>query len=259
MRGSCLGPPLLVMAMLGTTPLSARFARQPDYVGPPIFREEALCKITVVRPGGQSAGTAIPIPALRLGSPVARAQESFTTGGSATANMAEMARRKAAGLPFEPQIFDPAAAAMPAIFAAEAGTPQLALPYQRLPLKVSGNRYAPDGMIFAQAVSKTTGRIAALVLTLPAAPVGRPKVTLIFRSPSGKTCQPPIQVYASAMTTAQVTGLFDHRLCGWASLSGCTARSDRPRGRVLFVRQLRSGIGHEYRWMDYDLLTAHYF
>ena len=96
---------------------SGLYARMPETVGPPPFAFSGPCPVTVSELGGSSGGANIPIAALRLGSPVSRAATSFTTGGGGTSNLAEMMRRKQAGLPYAPAVFDSSLSKLPVVYA----------------------------------------------------------------------------------------------------------------------------------------------
>ena len=121
----------LVMVPAGSI---ARLARQPDMVGPRLNAWDP-CPTRFTKFGGSTAGTQIPIPALRLGQPIRRTATSFTTGGSGTANGFEMERRKDAGLPYEPAMFDTSSSDTPLVYAAQVAETTNAYVYQRLPLK----------------------------------------------------------------------------------------------------------------------------
>ncbi|MFA6115919.1 MAG: hypothetical protein WC729_18125 [Sphingomonas sp.] len=217
------------------------------------------CPSQIARPGGTTMGTAIPVPALRLGSSVQRAKESFGTGGGGTSNAAEFARRRSLGLPIAPRTFDVAGSALPAIYAPEAAQSVSGFyPYQRLPLKTASKGYWPNGLIYAQPASATMGRIAALVLTLSRPPAAKAKLRI---TPAWKTnegvCQrqPGIDVFASAMSFEQLRRLFSPSGCNWRQLAACKP-AEWPRGQILFVQQTRGGVGYEHRWVDYDMLAA---
>ncbi|MEO8374408.1 MAG: hypothetical protein ABI471_04230 [Sphingomonas bacterium] len=231
----------------------ARAIRPPDIVGPPQYSSAAPCSTRFTEFGGSSAGTQIPIPALRLGEPIRRATTSFTTGGSGTANAYEMERRRKAGLPYEPVMFDTSSSDLPLVYAEEAANAYL---YERLPLKTLSKAYDPYGLIFAQPVSPTAGRIASLQLTMAKAPSALPRVRALFGQPSPGGCRDrTVDIYAPAMTARQVRDLFSHSQCNWWQLATCT-ESQLPRGRVLFVALGDGPARYTYRWVDYDLLAG---
>lgn len=243
-----------------TGPASFAFhAVPPEVVGPPSYMSSPDCPTQIGRPGGTSMGPAIPVPALRLGSSVQRAKESFATGGSGTANASEVARRRSLGLPVAPRTFDVAGSALPVVYAPEAAQSVSGFhPYQRLPLKAASKGYWPNGLIYALPTSATTGRIASLALTLSTPPAAKAKfrITAAERNYEG-VCQrqPRIDVFASAMSAEQLHRLFSSSGCNWRQLAACKP-AERPRGQVLFVQQTRSGVGYEHRWVDYDMLAA---
>lgn len=249
---------LSIMLELAVAPASARIAVfPPEMVGPPRAMFNAACPVEVSAPGGGTMGARIPVPALALGSPVQRNPNSFMTGGSGTAYFAERERRRQAELQYAPRTFDPGSAEKPSVFAEGPGfQPRWA--YQRLPLKTSGSAYSPNALVFAQATTPTTGRIASLALVLPAKPAARPRLTITgaYRLREGCRNEAPIDVYAPAMSAGQLRRLFSPSGCNWTNLAACKTRAELPRGRVLFVQAQRSGVGHEYRWVDYDMLTA---
>lgn len=250
-----LGPVSLALILLPAGS-SARYASPPATVGPQISWSAPPCPTRFTEFGGSAAGAQIPIPALRLGGPIRRATSSFTTGGSGTANNAEMQRRKDAGLPYEPAMFDAGSSTPPLLYAAEKTETAVARLYQRLPLKTRSKAYDPFALIFAQPVSPTAGRIAALQLIMAKAPSIRPKVRAFFGRPSPDGCRDQaVDIYAPAMTARQVRDLFSPALCSWHYLATCT-RSQWPRGRVLFVAPGDGPAHYSYRWVDYDLLAA---
>ncbi len=244
---------------LAFAPASARVAVfPPELVGPPRANFTSGCPVQVRTPGGTTPGARIPVPALALGSPVQRNPNSFTTGGSGTAAVAEWARRRKAGLQYDPRTFDPAGSERPSVHAVAGGELRAPWAYQRLPLKAAGQAYSPNALVFAQAVTPTAGRIASLALVLPAKPAARPRLTITggYRLREGCRTEQAIHVYAPAMSAAHIRRLFDPSGCNWANLAACKTRAELPRGRVLFVQASRSGVGYEYRWVDYDMLTA---
>ncbi len=238
-------------------PAVAIVAVSPQMVGPPVMNFSPACPTVVNRLNGAGAGPTIPVPALLLGAPVIRSSTSFTTGGSGTANFAEAARRRAAGLPYEPQVFDPARSDRPVIFAATGTKVGESLLYQRLPLKVESAAYASHGLAFAKAISKREGRIAALTLTLPNRPVALPRLRISGGVKRGDACiLQSVDVYAPAMVADDAAALFTNvNGCTWYVPSACQP-AKRPKGRVLFVQQLRNGRGFEHRWIDYSALNS---
>jgi hypothetical protein len=234
----------------------------PEIVGPPFYMASVDCPSQIARPGGTKMGAAIPVPALRLGSSVQRAKVSFGTGGGGTSNAAELARRKSLGLPITPKTFDVAGSALPQVYTPEAAVSASGFyPYQRLPLKTASKGYWPNGLIYAQPTSATTGRIAALVLTLSTPPAARAKLRITTaRKTSEGVCQrqPSIDVFAPAMSADQLGRLFSPSGCNWRQLASCKP-TEWPRGQILFVQQSRSGVGYEHRWVDYDMLAAAHF
>jgi hypothetical protein len=247
----------IALAMIMTPMESiARYARLPDIVGPQSNAFIGSCATRFSEISGSAIGAQIPIPALRLGAPVRRATTSFTTGGSGTANFAEMQRRKEAGLPYEPATFDVASPAPPLVYATDIATAGSTYLYQRLPLKTDSGIYGPDALVFAQSTSPITGRIASLQLTMTRAPSPAPKVRVTIGRPTSGGCQDQvIDVYAPAMTPERIRQLFALSSCNWRRLSGCT-ESQWPRGRVLFVQPSDGPARYTYRWVDYDLLAT---
>ena len=234
----------------------ARMYRQPDSVGPQLYWSTPPCSTRFTEFDGSTAGTQIPIPALRLGQPIRRTATSFTTGGSGTANGFEMERRKKAGLPYEPATFDTSSSDLPRVYAGEAAATANAAFYERLPLKTRSKDYDPYALISAQPVSLTAGRIASLQLTMAKAPSTLPRVRILFGQPSPGGCRyQALDVYAPAMTARQVRDLFSPSQCSLPQVAAC-AESRRPRGRVLFVQRGEGPAPSSYRWIDYDLLAA---
>jgi hypothetical protein len=234
---------------------SAFYNKPPETVGPPPIALAGPCPVTISEPGGKTSGAPIPIAALRLGSPVNRASTSFTTGGSGTANYAVMARRKQAGLPYEPMTFDSSSSALPVVYAAQPSEIARGYLYQKLPLKPMSDAYDPQALVFVQPVSGARGRIVSLSLTMHKAPFARPRVRVVSGvSISGACLQQTLDVYAPAMTAAQVRGLFSTSGCNWRQLSACQS-SQWPRGRVLFLLRDEKATRNTYRWVDYDLLA----
>ncbi|MES2057438.1 MAG: hypothetical protein V4564_16005 [Pseudomonadota bacterium] len=255
MRPSRFVWPILIATQLCAGPVFAIAAAPPERVGPSAEAALSTCRTSITFPGGRSPGPAIPIRALRLGAVVVRSTASFSTGGSGTAYYAEMARRKAAGLPFEPVLVDPAVSTPATVFTTTPPINAQAMAYQRLRVKQSP-RYAEQGMIFALSDRANGGRIASVGLTLQAAPTTPPRTRVSFISRPNSICgQRPIDIYAPAMSAAQVTALLRRNGCRWVDLSACKQRSEWPRGRVLFVQQY-SGGGYDYRWVDYDQLAV---
>ncbi|ATY30988.1 hypothetical protein [Sphingomonas psychrotolerans] len=247
-----------LMLGLAAAPTGARIAFvPPQMVGPPGLVLDPACPIMVAPSGGTTPGAEIPVRGLALGAPVQRSATSFPTGGSGTANAMERERRRKAGLPYEPRIYDPAGSERPAVFAVGMRQPPTAWLYQRLLLKPSGAAYPRYGLVFAQATSPTAGRIASLALVRPTRPAARPKMSISggYRLREGCQREEPVHVYAPAMSVGQIRKLFARSGCSWTNLSACS-RSQWPRGRVLFVQMQRSGAGYEHRWIDYDLLAG---
>ena len=233
----------------------ARMARPPESVGPLLYWSAPPCSTRFTEIGGSTAGTQIPIPALRLGQPIRRATTSFTTRGSGTANAYEMERRRKAGLPYEPAMFDTSSSDLPLVYAGEAAERANAHFYERLPLKTLSKAYDPNALVFAQPVSPTAGRIASLHLTMAKAPSTLPRVRAFFGQPSPGGCRDqPVDIYAPAMTARQVRALFSSSQCNWWRLAACT-ESQLPRGKVLFVEPGYQAGRYTYRWIDYDLLA----
>ena len=236
---------------------NAIVARPAETVGPPQIwlASSDPCRATISEPGGKTNGAEIPIAALRLGSPVSRGKTSFTTGGGGTSNASEMMRRKQAGLPYAPAMFDSSSSALPVVYAAQPSETNGAYPYQRLPLKPVSDVYDSWALIFVQPVSDTRGQIVSLSLDMKNTPAATPKLRVVSGISASGACQrQTLDVYAPAMTARQVRGLFSPSGCNWYRLSACQ-RSQWPRGRVLFV--LRNDIATRslYRWVDYDLLA----
>ncbi len=104
---------LILFQMTGPASF-AIVAVPPEIVGPPSsYMTNGDCPTQFARPGGTTMGAAIPVPALRLGSSVQRAKESFGTGGGGTSNASELSRRRSLGLPTAPKTFDVAGSALP--------------------------------------------------------------------------------------------------------------------------------------------------
>lgn len=249
---------LILFQMTGPASF-AIVAVPPEVVGPPSYISSVDCPSQIARPGGTRMGAAIPVPALRLGSPVQRAKESFATGGGGTSNAAEAARRRSLGMPTAPRTFDVAGTALPVVYAPEAAQSATGFyPYQRLPLKTASKDYWPNGLIYAQPTSATTGSIVSLALTLSKSPAAKAmfRITPAERSYAG-VCQrhPSIQVFASAMSADELGRLFSSSACNWRRLAACK-QAEWPHGQVLFVQQTRSGVGYEHRWVDYDMLAT---
>jgi hypothetical protein len=164
-------------------------------------------------------------------------------------------RRKQAGLPYAPAMFDSASSALPIVYAAQGSDPKGWYPYQKLPLKTATDAYDSWGLVFAQAVSGTRGQIVSLSLTMKNRPSATPKLRVAGGiSVSGPCGQQTLDVYAPAMTVRQVRGLFSTSGCNWNQLSACQ-RSQWPHGRVLFVLRNEIATRSLYRWIDYDLLA----
>ena len=232
----------------------ARMIMPPAMVGPQFHRSAEPCSTRFTEFGGSSTGAQIPIPALRLGGPIRRSTTPFTTGGSGTANAYEMERRRKAGLPYAPAMFDTSSSDRPLVYAGEAAATTNAHVYERLPLKTLSKAYDPYALIFAQPVSPTAGRIASLHLTMAKAPSTLPRVRAFFGQPSPGGCRDQaVDIYAPAMTARQVRALFSSSQCNWWRLAACT-ESQLPRGKVLFVEPGYQAGRYTYRWIDYDLL-----
>jgi hypothetical protein len=212
--------------------------------------------VTITEPGGRTGGAEIPIAALRLGAPVSRGKTSFPTGGSGTGNSWEMMRRKEAGLPYEPAVFDSSLSAMPVVYAAQPSGPVGWYVYQKLPLKPVSDRHDREALVFAQPVSDTRGQIVSLSLAMKDAPSATPKLRVVsgLTLSSGACQQQTLDVYAPAMTAGELRSLFSITGCNWGQLSACQ-RSQWPRGRVLFVLRTDKATRDTYRWVDYDLLA----
>lgn len=251
-RSSALILPLVLVC----SPLEARVARMAEMVGPPFIQLNGRCPARVEELGGSQIGAAIPIRALRLGAPVRRASMSFDTGGSATAKFAQMERRRRAGLLYEPKTFDVAGSARPEVYSADTAGAADRHVYQQLPLKSVSQDYQPNGLVFAQAMSETEGRITSLQLVLRKAPAAKPKLRITTGVGPIATGCPLLQtldVYAPAMTADRIRSLFSTSGCSWYRLADCQ-RSKWPRGRVLFVQRQATG-SYVHRWIDYDLLA----
>lgn len=250
---------LVLPLVLVSSQSTARIARSSEMVGPPMIQLYGRCAARFEALGGTRIGGAIPIPALRLGAPVSRGSTSFTTGGSGTARLTEIERRKRAGLPYAPKIFDVAGSVRPETYSAD-GTEARWLEYQQLTLRSLSRDYDPNGLIFALATSATDGRIASLQLTLRRAPTAKPKLRITAGARDGAPECAQVQnidVYAPAMTADRIRGLFDAwGSCSWYQPTACK-RSEWPRGQVLFVQ--RQGAGYVNRWIDYDLLAGMHF
>ncbi|MEO6218569.1 MAG: hypothetical protein ABIO86_21255 [Sphingomonas sp.] len=170
-----------------------------------------------------------------------------------------MMRRKQAGLPYAPAMFDSSSSVLPAVYAAEASEPAAWYPYQRLPLKTGSDAYASWALIYAQPVSATRGQIVSLSLDMKNAPSPTPKLRVVSGvSVSGACRRQTLDVYAPAMTPGQVRGLFATSGCNWHQLSACQ-RSQWPHGRVLFVLGIEKWATSVHRWVDYDLLAEAQF
>lgn len=252
--------PLLIGAALAlATPAVSsppvRIALPPQLVGPPNLPSGA-CPIRIETPNGGGEGRAIPVPALRLGAPVDRNAVPFPTGGGGTANLRLREERRQAGIQYEPRVFDTRGRARPSVFAVEDAQVATPLVYQHFPVRPAGI-HGDNGMIFAQATSRSAGRIVSLALTLDTGPSARPRLIVTGGQPGLPACQGgnPVQVYAPAMTAAQARRLFSPTGCSWGNRAACTARQ-RPRGRVLFVQKRQGGSGYEHRWVDYDLVAG---
>lgn len=250
---------IALLALITPVPGSARGVIPPTVVGPPEILANGRCLVSAAEPDGAGPGTAILFRALMLGAPVERTTTSFITGGSGTANAEIAAQRKAAGLPYEPQTFDTAGAAPPAVFTAEGNGPIGWAPYQRLPLTASERVAEPFGLIFATATSPARGRIAALVLSLATRPTARPRLRLTIGGLPDRGCrQQEIRVYSPATSAGTLSRLsMPGGKCHWVDLFRCP-RAQWPHGRVLFVSP-SYGATFEYRWIDYDLLADWHF
>jgi hypothetical protein len=244
----------LVAASSGS---SAIMARPVETVGPPLISlaSSGPCPAKISEPDGSASGAAIPIAALRLGSPVSRGTTSFTTGGGGTSNSFEMMRRKQAGLPYAPAMFDGSSSTLPVVYAPQPSERPLAYAYQRLPFKRLSDAYDSEALVFAQPVSDTRGRIVSLSLATKTMPAATPKLRVVIGTAGSEACQhQTLDVYAPAMTAGQARRLFSTTGCSWRVLSFCQ-RSQLPRGRVLFVLRNEKAARSLYRWVDYDLLA----
>jgi len=246
------------IALVATSSSSnAIMARPVDTVGPPqIWLGGGPCRATFSEPGGKTSGPEIPIPALRLGSPVSLGKVSFTTGGGGTSNATEMMRRKQTGLAYMPAPFDSSSSTLPIVYAPPAAETRSGYPYQRLPLKSVSGAYDSEALVFAQPGSGTRGQIVSLSLGMKNAPAAAPKLRVVSGPPvSAGTCQrQTLDVYAPAMTARQVRGLFSTSGCSWYQLATCQP-SQWPHGRVLFVLRNEKATRSLYRWVDYDPLA----
>jgi hypothetical protein len=106
-------------------------------------------------------------------------------------------------------------------------------------------------MIFAKATSPTLGRIISLAMILPHKPAARAKLTISWTGEC--PYKATLYIYAPAMSVERLRRLSAQSDCNWGNPATCS-RAERPRGRVLFVQQQRSGVGYEHRWVDYDML-----
>ena len=246
--------PALLLLGCATMPALAIVARPATPVGAPISVATPQC-LSIATPGGKTLGIGVPIAGLALGAPVKRNAISFMTGGGGTSNAAIEAQRRAAGLQWQPKIFDPAGKERPSVYAAEPGQPLGGEVYQRLLLKPSRATALPYGLIYARAVSASTGRIVSIGLNLAAKPAAQPRVTISSNHARRAACPnfAPVDVYAPNLSAAQIEHLFTNAQCSWSHRNGCDA-AYQPRGQVLFVQ--RQGLGYELRWVDYDLLLG---
>jgi hypothetical protein len=167
-----------------------------------------------------------------------------------------MMRRKQAGLPYAPAVFDSASSALPIVYAARPSENSRLYFYQRLPLKPMSAAHDTEALVFAQPVSETRGRIVSLSLAMKNAPAATPKLRVLSGLPlfSGGCERQTLDVYAPAMTAGQVRSMFSMTGCNWGQLTACQ-RSQWPRGRVLFVLRNDKATRSLYRWVDYDLLA----
>jgi hypothetical protein len=165
-----------------------------------------------------------------------------------------MMRRKQAGLPYAPPIFDTSSSALPVVYAPQPSETRSYF-YQHLPLKTVSNAYDSGALVYAQPVSGTRGQIASLGLAMNKAPAATPKLRVVGGLPASGGCQrQTLDVYAPAMTAAQLRALFSTSACNWRRLSACQP-SQWPHGRVLFVLRTEKAARDVYRWVDYDLLA----
>lgn len=216
----------------------------------PLITQDARCKWILSIPGGHSEGAAIPVPALRLGAQVRRSTVSFTTGGSGTANLAWRQQRQMAGLPYDPQPFDIKGSGQPWIYTEPRNDRFFA--YQRLPLSPQRIAPAAETLVYAQATSKTAGRIAAVQMTLPSAPAASPRYRL---TGSGPCRGEIIDIFSTNAVRISKAMLTSGRLCILKSQPGC-ASAYLLRGRILFVRKFSGAQYFEHRWVDFDMLSS---
>jgi hypothetical protein len=188
---------------------------------------------------------------------VERNDTSFPTGGSGSANAAWKVERQQAGLQYQPKLFDPGAGDMPSVFAHDVSHAAEAPIYQHLRVKPSAIIDLSYGLIFARAVNVREGRIVSLGLALARKPATKPTITIGEARILGENCSEfrPIDIYAPDMSIRQLFRLSVSSSCNWLRLAACNV-AGRPRGKVLFVQQQRSGRGYEHRWVDYDNLQA---
>lgn len=252
-RAMCAILPTVLALVCSVTPVVAIVARPALLVGPPTPTTSLAC-LSFATPAGGTLGVSVPLAGLALGAATKRNGLAFYAGGGGTSGAVLAAQRRQAGVQWQPQIFDPAEKTRPSVFSAN--TPWASGPsaYQHLLLRASKSRVLPYGLIYAQPVSRQTGRIVSVGLTLPSKPAARPKVIISMTHARAAACPQflPVAVYAPHMSAAQIRRLFTTGSCNWNSMKTC-AVADRPRGRVLFVQQVRSGVGYEHRWVDYDL------
>lgn len=245
----------LVPGLLVPHPAAGIVAFPPERVGPPGVYPEDTCGVRFEAPGGVT-GVPIPVSALRLRAVLTRGKVSFETVVSGTAALMEVERRRRAGLPFAPKVFNVDGADRPEVFSIGGVEAARRPVYQRLPLRSTSTAYRSDALVFSQAASATAGRIVSLQLTMSAAPRPKPKLRVVPK-PQAEALRcmdfDPLDVFAPAMTVAQVRRLFKRSDCSWYRLDGC-ARAAWPRGPVVFVQ--RSGEGYVHRWVDYDRLAA---
>jgi hypothetical protein len=164
-------------------------------------------------------------------------------------------RRKRAGLPYAPRIFDTSSSALPVVYLPQPSEAAGWYLYQILPLKTVSNAYDSWALVYAVPVSASRGQIVSLSLGMKNAPAATPKLRLVSGVSGAGECQrQTLDVYAPAMTARHVRSLFSTSGCSWYELSACQ-RAQWPRGRVLFVVRDEKASRSVHRWVDYDLLA----
>ncbi|MBB6124442.1 hypothetical protein FHS92_002187 [Sphingobium subterraneum] len=223
----------------------------PMTVSMPLVSQDARCKWTLSQIGGRSDGAAVPVPALRIGSPVRRSTVSFTTGGGGTSRGIWEAKQRAAGLPFEPQPFNINSRSQPWIYTELQGQSRN-LAYQRVPLLPQHNPIGPEALVYAQSVSKTSGRIVAVQMMLRSAPGTTPRYRLSGNGPChGET----VDIYGTSAFHISVAMLTRDPLCMRQDQFACTKVAP-PHGRLLFVHRQKGWQFFEHRWVDFDAISS---